>query len=110
MLLERQNRSRFAWLMVCVLLTLLGSTACSAQRQVRDDHVVTESEDLFTDPFFTEPIEPAISFFEQDEASVHPSEERPEPQSILQRSQDVLLSVFMLAGSMGQFALMFLGI
>lgn len=105
----RGGRMTYLWLVV-FLLGLAMTSACSAHRHALDqDDLFADTDDPFTDPFFTQSPEWDSSVLEQSEILSQDAEEPEKPQSFAERSQGIIFSTLIVGASLGHLALPLLG-
>jgi hypothetical protein len=105
----RGYTERYQWMRVLLLLGLVFAFGCSAQRQDPHSDMVADGSDPFTDPFFTQPSGWDDSVLRQSEVLARGDEGPKKPQSLLERSEGVIFSTFLVGASLAKLALPFLG-
>jgi len=94
------------------LLLFIGAcwiAACSTQHQNHHDELALNTDDPFTDPFFTEPPQWDASVLEQSEILREEPIEPERPKTFVEKSENFILGTLIVGGSLAKLALPFVG-
>jgi hypothetical protein len=94
------------WLRLLLIVCILCLAACSAQRQDQQNEVAVNTDDPFTDPFFTQPPAWDDSVLQQSEVLTAKSEEAEQPKTFAEKSGDVIVSTLIVSASLAKIVLL----
>ena len=102
---------REPWSRAVLVLVLICLTACSAQRKDSSDDMFADTNDPFSDSFFTDPPDWDNTTLQQSEVLGQAENAEPEePKSWLEWSGEALFATLLVGGSLAKLALPFLGL
>lgn len=94
------------WLRLLLVASMLCLTACSAQRQDQQDEMAVNTDDPFTDPFFTQPPAWDDSVLQQSEVLTANPEEPEQPKTFAEKSEGVIVSTLIVGASLAKIVLL----
>jgi hypothetical protein len=96
------GRLRGQWLRLLLIASVLCFAACSAQRQDQQDELAVNTDDPFTDPFFTQPPAWDNSVLQQSEVLTTEPEELEQPKTFAEKSEGVIVSTLIVGISLAK--------
>lgn len=94
------------WVRLLFIASVLCFAACSAQRQDQQDEMVVNTDDPFTDPFFTEPPAWDDSVLQQSEVLTAKPAEPEQPKTFVEKSEGVIVSTLIVGASLAKIVLL----
>lgn len=105
----RRTPKLYGLLLMALCLNCFQLSACSTQQSTPPTELVGNANDLFNDPFFTNPPYWDNPHSPTDEQLTDKSKEPEEPQSLLQKSGDIAFTTFVVGVSIAKMAIPFVG-
>jgi hypothetical protein len=89
-------------LLMVVIVACLSIPACSTQQRQSKDDMNEATSDPFNDPFFTQPSMLDEAVLQPSDVLTEKPEEPEQPKSVLERSEDVMMSTLVVGASLAQ--------
>jgi hypothetical protein len=102
--------SRYRWLKLLLIVSMLCMTACSTQRQDQQEANAVNTDDPFDDPFFTQPPEWEASVLQQSEVLTEEPGEPEQPRTLVEKGEGIIFSTLIVGASLAKMALPFIGL
>jgi hypothetical protein len=90
------------WLRLLLIASVLCFAACSTQRQEQQDEVAVNTDDPFTDPFFTQPPAWDDSVLQQSDILTAEPEESEQPKTLAEKSEGVIVSTLIMGATLAK--------